>query len=183
MNRQQKLNRPKNPHSEASRLSKMTFWWLRDVFKVGISSKDITEEDIFATLDDHETEKIVSKFSGHWKEELERKDPSIVRMFFKMYGPSVLTIGLAFSVLETLNRCFQPLFLGALLTYFTGENEGSGKSDAYLYGSGIVVCSLIPVLTFHPFIFFMFETGMKLRIGCSGLIYEKVSKSKSDDCA
>lgn len=93
-------------------------------------------------------------------------------MFYNAYGLPVLIYGLAFSIVETLNRCAQPLFLGELLTNFA--NPEASKNMAYVYASGIIFCSLVPVLTFHPFIYYIFEVGMKLRIGSSRLVYDKV---------
>lgn len=135
-------------------------------------SRPITEDDVYETLKDHKSEKIGNKFTTLWQNELEKKNPSVLRMFYNAYGPATISVGLLFSVVETLNRCAQPLFLGALLTYFADPE--TSKRDAYFYASGIVICSLIPVLTFHPFIYYIFEVGMKIRIGSSRLVYDKV---------
>lgn len=171
MDHKEQQTKPKNPHNEASRISKMSFWWLRDLYKTGLR-QTITEDDVYETLKDHESDKIADKFAKLWQQELESKNPSVLRMFFRAYGVPALSIGLAFSIVETLNRCAQPLFLGALLSNFV--DAGATKNSAYLYASGIVICSLIPVLTFHPFIYYIFEVGMKLRVGASRLVYDKV---------
>lgn len=171
MNHKEQQTKVKNPHNEANRLSKMSFWWLRSLYKTGLT-RPITEDDIYETLKDHESEKIANKFTQLWTNEMKKKNPSVLRMFYNAYGFSAISIGLMFSIVETLNRCAQPLFLGALLTYFV-DPEAS-KRDAYFYASGIVVCSLIPVLTFHPFIYYIFEVGMKIRIGSTRLVYDKV---------
>lgn len=97
-------------------------------------------------------------------------------MFYNAYGLPVLIYGLAFSIVETLNRCAQPLFLGGLLSNFVDPD--ATKNMAYLYATGIVICSLIPVLTFHPFIYYIFEVGMMIRIGSSRLVYDKVTRDK-----
>lgn len=149
----------------------MFFWWCRDLYRIGLK-RPIVDEDVYETLNHHESEKIADKFSKLWKQELESKNPSTLRMFFNAYGWQVLIFGLLFSVCETLMRCAQPLLLGELLTYFADEEKS--KNSAYLYASGIVLCSLIPVLTFHPYIYYIFEIGMKIRIGCSRLVYDKV---------
>lgn len=172
MNQQSTKQKPINPHSNASRLSKMSYWWCRDLYKIGLS-RPIKDEDVYETLGPHESERISKKFIKLWNQELKSSNPSTLRMFFNAYGWSVMIFGLLFSVCESLTRCIQPLLLGELLTYFADENRS--KSSAYLYASGIVICSLVPVLTFHPYIFFIFETAMKIRVGCSRLVYDKVS--------
>jgi len=77
-----------------------------------------------------------------------------------------------------------PLFLGGLVGYFATNQTDISEKTAYLYAMGIVICMLVPVITFHPFIFYIFQVGTKLRLALSGLIYRKVlqvSKSSSND--
>lgn len=154
----------------------MTFFWIRNIFKIGLQ-RPISASDVFEPLSSHRSEKIGQKFSSLWAQELEKKEPSVLRMIYRAYGTGIVFVGLTFSLLETLNRCAQPLFLGALLTYFIDPDVS--KDMAYVYASGIVVCSLIPVITFHPFIYYIMEHGMMIRIGCSRLIYDKVNKNIS----
>lgn len=180
MNTQSSREKPVNPQQNASRLSKMTFWWTRHMFQMGMK-RQITEEDVYQTIGHHKCDRIAERFSKLWQNELQNsKNPSTLKMFYNAYGPSVLIIGLLFSIVETLMRCAQPLLLGELLTYFA-EEKTSSKKWAYIYASGIVACSLVPVLTFHPFIYYIFEVAMKIRIGCSRLVYEKV-KTKKTTC-
>ncbi len=147
------------------------FRWLKDIFKIG-TKRPITDEDVYEVLDSHKSEDIVNQFSEKWDEELKKRNPSTMRLFYNMYGFWTIVVGLLFSLCETANRCLQPQFLGALIMYFVDSNVDI--SVAYWYAAGIVFCSLVPVLTFHPFIYYIFEVGMKLRIGSSGLIYKKV---------
>jgi ATP-binding cassette, subfamily C (CFTR/MRP), member 4 len=67
------------------------------------------------------------------------------------------------------------MFLGGLVSYFAPGQLDISRKDAYWYASGIVLCPLVSVITFHPFIYYIMQVGMKIRIGCSGLIYSKVS--------
>lgn len=72
-------------------------------------------------------------------------------------------------------RVIQPQCLGGLVTYFTAsESENISKNDAYLYAAGIVLCSLISITVFHPFILYAFQLGMRIRLTCCSLIYKKV---------
>lgn len=172
MNHKISKEKPLNPHTNASRLSKMSFWWCRNLYKIGLK-RAITDEDVYETLTSHESEKIAKKFIKLWNDELKKTNPSTLRMFFNAYGWPVMILGILFSICESFVRCAQPLILGELLNYFADEN--SSKSSAYWYASGIVLCSLIPVITFHPYIFYIFETAMKIRVGCTRLVYDKVS--------
>lgn len=72
------------------------------------------------------------------------------------------------------NRVFQPQCLGGLLSYFSPGQTTITKNYAYLYAMGIILCALIPVMIFQPFILFIFQIGMKIRIACCSLLYRKV---------
>lgn len=67
----------------------------------------------------------------------------------------------------------QPLFLGGLVSYFSEEEDDVSRTQAYLYAMGIVLCSLVGTLCYHPFMFYLFELGTRIRIACSGLVYRK----------
>lgn len=73
--------------------------------------------------------------------------------------------------------CSQPLFLGGLVSYFSEGQTDVSKHQAYLYATGIVLCSLVSTLCFHPFMFCLFETGTRIRLACSGLVYRKCLRS------
>lgn len=43
-----------------------------------------------------------------------------------------------------------------------------------MYATGIVLCTVLPLIIFHPMQLFYFESSMKMKIGCTALIYDKV---------
>lgn len=71
-------------------------------------------------------------------------------------------------------RLVQPICLGGFVGYFA-QTEGVDitLNDAYWYASGIVFSTAFMIITFHPFILFIFKTACKVRVACSGLIYQK----------
>lgn len=70
----------------------------------------------------------------------------------------------------------QPLYLGGLVSYFVPGQTEITKSDAYWYATGIVLSSFLMIVSFHPFILWVFRVAAKYRLGCSGLIYQKTLK-------
>lgn len=79
---------------------------------------------------------------------------------------------------------FQPLCLGGLVMYFAPGQTEITRNDAFHYAAGIVICSIVPVLTFHPFILYIFQIGMKIRLASCALIYKKslqLTKSVMED--
>lgn len=67
--------------------------------------------------------------------------------------------------------------MGGLILYYTTTDDGTGDvslTQAYLYATGIVVSTLMPLFLFHPMQLFYFETSMKIKVVCTALIYEKI---------
>ncbi|XP_030562712.1 probable multidrug resistance-associated protein lethal(2)03659 [Drosophila novamexicana] len=184
MNRtRRKIVRPKNPYTNANLFSQWSFWWMRDLFKRGLQGP-LTDEELYQHRKTLDSERVTSKFSDLWEDEKKRSNPSVVRMIFRAYGSVFMPLGIAFSMVESCCKSVMPLFLGCLVGYFAADQTTISESEAYCYALGIVVCMLVPVLTFHPFIFYIFQVGTKLRLALSGLIYRKclqVSKSSSND--
>lgn len=137
--------------------------------------RPIIEEDIYEPLNSHKSEIIVHQFTQKWDQELGSGSPSTLRLFYNMYGLKTLLFGVLHSITDIVIDCVQPQILGALIMSFV-DDKGSSviTSEAYLYAAGIVLCSFLYAATTHPFIYYIFETAMKLRIGSTGLVYKKV---------
>lgn len=67
--------------------------------------------------------------------------------------------------------------MGGLVSYFAEGQTDISKNRAYLFAAGIVLCTLIATLCFHPFMFYLFETGTRIRLACAGLVYRKCLRS------
>lgn len=79
----------------------------------------------------------------------------------------------------------EPLCLGGFVGYFSpADGFTTTLSDAYWYATGIVFCTAFGVIMIHPFNFYMTKISIKIRLACSGLIYQKVlrlTKSSFDE--
>lgn len=67
------------------------------------------------------------------------------------------------------------------MSYFA-RSDGTDVTidDAYWYAGGVVFSSAFYTGIYHPFVLCMFTTSCKIRVACSGLIYQKalrISKS------
>uniref|UniRef100_A0A1B0DCY7 Uncharacterized protein n=1 Tax=Phlebotomus papatasi TaxID=29031 RepID=A0A1B0DCY7_PHLPP len=138
--------------------------------------RPIEEDDVYETLPEHRCEKLSEKFARLWEEESKAESPSHLKILARAYGKQVMIFGLLCSLTESGLRIVQPLCMGGLVTYFSPEQDGVTRQDAYLYAAGIILSSLIPVLMFHPYILYLDQVGMKMRLGSVGLIYKKILK-------
>ncbi|EAT35435.1 AAEL012386-PA [Aedes aegypti] len=164
-----------NPLRSASFISQRTFWWLKDIFRAG-HRKEITENSLYAALPEHRSQRLADQFDQLWAEELQRPQPKLLRALWRGYGKATLLWAILYSLLETANLVSRPLFLGGLISYFSPNQTDTSEREAYGYAAGVIICALIPVITFHPYILFIFQIGLKLRVGCSCLIYDKSLK-------
>ncbi|XP_053947387.1 probable multidrug resistance-associated protein lethal(2)03659 [Anastrepha ludens] len=184
MNRtRKKVERPKNPYETVNFLSSWSFWWMRDIFRQGLRGP-LREEDLYQNLSSLDSERLTDKFSKLWEDERLREKPSILRVIGRAYGSVFLPLGVLYSISESICKSIQPLLLGGFVAYFVEGQTTTTESQAYQFAAGIVLCSVIPVIAFHPFIFYIIRVGTKIRLGLSGLIYRKclqISKNASND--
>ncbi|XP_049951176.1 probable multidrug resistance-associated protein lethal(2)03659 isoform X3 [Schistocerca serialis cubense] len=165
-----------HPRSSASPLSAITFWWTLPIFKTGLK-RDFEVEDLYAPLKEHKSSSLGERFERLWKQECKKsakniKDPSYVRVMLSAYGWRYMMYGVIRATLELFVRVAQPLFLGLLLQYFTPGSQ-IPISDAYLYATAVIMCSLVTALVLHPYMMAMFHLGLKMRVASCSLIYRK----------
>ncbi|XP_037050747.1 multidrug resistance-associated protein 4-like isoform X2 [Bradysia coprophila] len=174
MNREtRQKSQESNPISNASILSKLTFWWLKPLFIIGLK-RAIEEDDIFAITNSMRSDQNTRKFAKLWELELKKKNPSMIRVMLRANGYKVHIIGILCSLIETLARLIQPICLGGLVTYFAQNNPTDTMLyDSYMYATGIVLSTAVLIVSYHPFNLYMLKTSCKVRLACSGLIYEK----------
>ncbi|XP_055536688.1 probable multidrug resistance-associated protein lethal(2)03659 [Wyeomyia smithii] len=168
-------NKAASPVLKAPLLSRLTFWWLRDLFRAG-QRNAITEDSLYATVPNLKSVRLQEQFDRLWSDELRKARPSLVRAIFRAVGRPVLVWAIVLTVIETAIRLGQPYFLGLVVSYFSANQTDVSRQEAWLYAAGMIICSLVPAFTFHPYYLFMFEIGTKIRVACSCLIYKKSLK-------
>ncbi|KXJ70399.1 probable multidrug resistance-associated protein lethal(2)03659 [Aedes albopictus] len=167
--------KPENPLQTASFISQRTFWWLKDIFRAG-HRKEITEDLLYSALPEHRSEQLAARFDRLWAQELRRPQPKLLRALWRGFGAVTLFWAVMYSLVESTVVVSRPLLLGGLIAYFSPNQTEISEREAYGYAAGVITSSLIPVITFHPYILFIFQIGLKLRVGCSCLIYNKSLK-------
>lgn len=77
----------------------------------------------------------------------------------------------------------QPIFMGMLIRYFRFDAPLTLR-DAYIAASGVAICAALAPLIHHPYFYGLQKYGMRIKIGCGGMIMDKVRRfsSLSDIC-
>ncbi|CAH1244774.1 ABCC4 [Branchiostoma lanceolatum] len=175
-----KFRKPKpNPLATAGLVSKIFFWWLNPLFKIGYK-RTIQEDDMYNVLHKDSSQKQAEYLQREWQRELDqatespKRPPSLKRALFRVFGAKYLLLGLC-TLLWAAVTTAQPIVLAWLIDYFSPESTVT-TTQAYLYALIISVCALaVPVIQ-HPYLFALMMLGWRMRVACCGLIYRKTLK-------
>ena len=123
-------------------------------------------------------------YHREWNKELEYRDkaskaestyqPSLLKAIVRAFGFKFALLGIYTFWEECILRIMQPLFMSWFVRYFSSDDSGISKYEAYAYGGGIVAMSAIYTFTHHQYFFGVMHTGMKLRVAHCSFIYRKV---------
>ncbi|KAF7996688.1 hypothetical protein HCN44_002334 [Aphidius gifuensis] len=189
MNCQFEIVKKKNPREGANCLSVLTYTWVLKTFLTGFK-RDLTIDDLPRVLDEHKSNFLGDKITKAWNNELEYlknkkpgkynnlSSPNLLRVICKVFGWKIAAYGIIFAVFIIPTRTLQPLMLAKFIEYFSMEKTKVKvtKKEAYIYATGVVICTTVNIFVVRYFIMIMSHMGMKIRIACSSLIYRKVLK-------
>ncbi|CAI6363520.1 unnamed protein product [Macrosiphum euphorbiae] len=183
-----KVERDRNPRSNANIFEIFTFSWLLNLFKTG-QKRDLETNDLYDPLNDHKSSLLGFEIEKRWKIEIANakstnRKPSLSRVLVRMFGGSFLYYGIVQMFIETMLRMTQPLLIGGLLAYF--NNGGPNIIDskhAYMYAFGLLLNMLATIVLYQYSRLEMLHIGMKIRVACCSIIYKKaLTLSKTSLC-
>ncbi|XP_071558724.1 probable multidrug resistance-associated protein lethal(2)03659 [Temnothorax nylanderi] len=173
---------PKNPGQNANVISLLTFWWTRRIFRTGYYKKDLEETDLYATLTQDRTNHLGQVIGKAWEKEVEScakkkngRKPQLLRVLLRCFGKTLLLIGIAEAIMELFSRMYQPLLLANLLRYFASEKK-EWTDEVYYSAGGIILLSIMDCFISHYSVHCLFHLGLKIKIACTSLIYQKILK-------
>uniref|UniRef100_A0A8D0AY21 Multidrug resistance-associated protein 4 n=1 Tax=Sander lucioperca TaxID=283035 RepID=A0A8D0AY21_SANLU len=171
-----------NPAATASILSKIFFWWLNPLFRIGRKRK-LEEDDMYEVLTEDRSEKLGQDLQRCWDHQLqmatkELRTPSLAKGIIKCYWKPYGVLGLF--TLEVI-KVIQPVILGKMIEYF--ENYDPDNMTALYetlgYAAGLSMCTICLALTHHLYFFHVQRTGMKIRVAMCHMIYKKALRLSS----
>ncbi|XP_071552963.1 ATP-binding cassette sub-family C member 4-like isoform X4 [Panulirus ornatus] len=175
MDQTRKIRLP-NPRDTAGCLSKMIFWWILPLMRLG-NKRSLEVSDLYHVQEQDASQGLGNKLQKNWDEEVEwsrakGKKASYVKALIRCFGWEYACVGTLAAFEECVLRIGQPLCLGNLIRYFSGE-EGYTNMDGWLYSTGLVMGSLLYIFSHHPFFWGTQHIGMQIRIGSCAMIYRK----------
>ncbi|XP_039312480.1 multidrug resistance-associated protein 4-like isoform X1 [Solenopsis invicta] len=185
-----------NPREKANFFSIIFFWWMRELFMIGIK-RDLKESDIYQPLKADESERLTDHLEKYWNYELDKlkkleytvgKDgekvplkrnarPRLYKAICKAFWLPYFIIGIYLFIQCSIIRVVPPILQGWIINYFSRNTTGTNKiqlNDALIYVGGLVICSIISVIIMHQTVVLSLQFGMKIRVACSSLLYRKL---------
>ena len=181
---QQKCTKP-NPFETVSLLSRETYAFLGELLSIGYK-RPLVADDMYATLEEDDSALLVKQLRDNWNSELNEKpnNPSlfwaIVKTFRREYSMAVIV-----GVLEWTAGLIEPYFVSRLIFLLSDEDDDKkvDTNELWMYAGLFMFASLCRAYLHHPMFYRTMHTGMRVRVACVGLTYDKVLSLSNDAIA
>ncbi|KAK1876491.1 Multidrug resistance-associated protein 4, partial [Dissostichus eleginoides] len=167
-----------NPEATAGLVSKIFFWWLNPLFRIG-NKRKLEEEDMYDVLTEDRSKNLGQDLQRYWDVEIQKatkelRPPSLTKCIIKCYWKPYGVLGI-FTLIEEVIKVVQPVFLGKMIIYFeTYDPEDMvALYETLGYAAGLSVCSIGLALLHHLYFYHVQRTGMKIRVAMCHMIYNK----------
>lgn len=167
-----------NPLQKANVCSRVFFWWLNPLFKIG-HQRRLEEDDMYSVLPEDRSKHLGDELQGYWDKEVwraekEGRKASLTRAIIKCYWKSYLILGV-FTLIEEGTKVVQPLFLGKIIGYFENydPDDTAALHEAYAYATVLSACTLVLAILHHLYFYHVQCAGMRLRVAMCHMIYRK----------
>ncbi|KAJ3656119.1 hypothetical protein Zmor_015217 [Zophobas morio] len=172
-----------HPQENSNILSALFYCWTVPIFRRGLK-KDISEEDVYQTLQHHQSEGLANRLEKAWKTQQKTASPSLWKAIWKVFKLDVIVCLTLCSFIELGLKIARPIAFGKLMAYYSFESTESSKNDAILYAGIIVIISMTDTVFSNYFVLQQLQVFMKIRVACSSMVYRKslrLSKSALGD--
>ncbi|XP_033954626.1 ATP-binding cassette sub-family C member 4-like [Pseudochaenichthys georgianus] len=167
-----------NPAASAGLVSKIFFWWLNPLFRIGYKRK-LEEEDMYDVLTEDRSKNLGQDLRRYWDAEIQKatkelRPPSLTKCIIKCYWKPYGVLGI-FTLIEEVIKVVQPVFLGKMIIYFENYDPEDMVAlyETLGYAAGLSVCSIGLALLHHLYFYHVQRTGMKIRVAMCHMIYNK----------
>uniref|UniRef100_A0A3P9IC91 Cystic fibrosis transmembrane conductance regulator n=1 Tax=Oryzias latipes TaxID=8090 RepID=A0A3P9IC91_ORYLA len=173
----EKLGKKTNPAATANIFSKLFFWWLNPLFRIG-SKRRLDEDDIFEVLPEDRSDHLGEELKRFWDQEVlnaskEMQTPSLAKAMIRCYWKSYSVLGF-FTLFEEIIKVVQPVVLGKMIEYFENYDPDNAKAfhETLGYAAGLSILT-ISMVSYQLYFYQVQMAGMKIRVAMCHMIYKK----------
>ncbi|XP_055398764.1 ATP-binding cassette sub-family C member 4-like [Bubalus kerabau] len=170
--------RKPNPLQDANLCSRLVFWWINPLFKIG-HKRRLEEDDMYSVLPEDRSQHVGEELQGYWDQEVKRaekdaREPSLMKAIIKCYWKSYLPFAV-FKLFEETFRVLLPRYFEDLLTHFQkfDPSDSGVLLKTYGYTAVLNVCLFIWSILVHFSFYYVQRIGMRLRVAMCHMIYCK----------
>lgn len=163
-----------NPFETASWLSKLFFFWMTPIVKLG-TTRVLTEEDVPRAPDVNSSVRTVEKLRKCWEQELRQHphDPSLLRTIYRANSRR-MTYSLGNFLIFMTVTFLQPYLVSRILTYVTtGDAAVFGIESSIAAALFLGLSATIGALVFNQGFYHMQQFGLTTRTALIGLLFQK----------
>eukprot|EP00039_Didymoeca_costata_P001605 m.53694 g.53694 ORF g.53694 m.53694 type:complete len:1509 (-) comp10879_c0_seq1:1965-6491(-) len=161
------------PENSAGLLSIVSFSWLNPIMVLGYK-KPLEDEDLFALNEEDQAPPVRKKFQAAWQEQLQKKNPSLVRAFRKAFGVTMYAAGF-FKLVQDILAFVQPQILKAIIRFVTDQQTDKEEPQwhGFAYAGAMFATAFVQSIFLHQYFHRVYKTGMRLRSATMTAVYEK----------
>ncbi|XP_072936017.1 ATP-binding cassette subfamily C member 4-like [Epargyreus clarus] len=168
----------KNPHDEASILSKIFLWWSFDLFKRGYK-QGLSISDLWRARSGDQSGRLGDRLEEAWEKEVEdahRKGskPSLTKTIVRSFWVEYMICGILVGFLFIVCWPLIPYTLALFIAYFSGEKTAETYRNAHIYNFTMNLLSVLTSLMLNHAQLAQGCVGMRVRIACCSLLYRKI---------
>ncbi|KAH9445382.1 hypothetical protein Pst134EA_031302 [Puccinia striiformis f. sp. tritici] len=170
-------SRLESPLIYANVFSRLTFGWMTPMMKLG-KSQHLTEDDLWPLPRADQADALTNRLHQTWRRQLSQtpSSPSLIYAIAQAYGGPYLLAAL-FKLIQDMLQFTQPQLLRRLLSFadsFSPGNQPEPAYHGYLIAGLMFGCGLIQTLFLHQYFDRTIVTGIRVRSGLIGVIYQEI---------
>ncbi|ESW24079.1 hypothetical protein PHAVU_004G100800 [Phaseolus vulgaris] len=166
------------PFAKAGFLSRMSFWWLNPLMKIG-QEKTLQDEDMPKLPESDRAELCYLSFLEQLNKQKDKESlpqSSILWAIILCHRKDILMSGL-FALLKVLTVCTGPVLLNAFISI--AEGNGNFKYEGYVLVISLFIIKIVESLSQRQWYFHTRLVGMKVRSLLTASIYKKILRLSS----
>ncbi|XP_011701755.1 PREDICTED: multidrug resistance-associated protein 4-like, partial [Wasmannia auropunctata] len=182
-----------NPRETANIFSALFFWWMREIFMIGVK-RDLEESDIYRPLKADESEKLTDHLEKYWNRELDKLEYTMSKAGQKVplkknarprlykaicnafWLPYFIVIFCTF-IQSSVVRMAIPIFQSLVIDYFARDSTVKNKTEmdnVLIYVAFLVILNVIEAIITQHATMQSQQIGMRIRVACNSLLYRKL---------
>eukprot|EP01061_Rhynchopus_euleeides_P034018 TRINITY_DN576_c0_g2_i2.p1 TRINITY_DN576_c0_g2~~TRINITY_DN576_c0_g2_i2.p1 ORF type:complete len:1346 (+),score=493.74 TRINITY_DN576_c0_g2_i2:2-4039(+) len=168
-----------NPFLTSNFFSRETYSFINPLMSEGYSNP-LMNSSLYGCLESEKSAGLSQRITAAWEKEQEKPDPSLTRALLAVFGFQYLE-AFTYGVLEWTAGVLEPYIITNLFEELRKKDDGLEEDEGkiWMYTGIFLGLALVRSVIHHPFFGRSMLVGMRCRVACTALIYNKVLRMSS----